>query len=127
MPPAKQSARAAADMEIRLTNSGLDAFLNIIFTIRLPVGIMRLRGPDRVTVSKLSPGQSITSPLRVRAESAGRYQLTSPNFSYRDHTGHAHRETGFTAEIAVYREPSPAPTPTRTAARKTPEQHLSAR
>ncbi len=125
MPPAKQSARAAADMEIRLTNSGLDAFLNIIFTIRLPVGIMRLRGPDRVTVSKLSPGQSITSPLRVRAESAGRYQLTSPNFSYRDHTGHAHRETGFTAEIVVDPEPIPAPKPKVTAELKTTELPLS--
>ena len=90
--PARIPAGAAADLEIRLTNSGQDAYLNIIFTIRLPVGIMRLRGPDRITVSKLPPGQSITSPLRVRADSAGRYQLTSPNFSYRDHTGHAHRE-----------------------------------
>ena len=99
--PARIPVGAAASMEIRLTNSGRDAYLNIIFMIRLPVGIMRLRGPDRVTVSKLSPGESITLPLRVRADSAGRYQLTSPNFSYQDHTGHAHRETSFTAEIMV--------------------------
>ena len=122
--PARIPAGAAADLEIRLTNSGQDAYLNIIFTIRLPVGIMRLRGPERITVSKLSPGQSITSPLGVRADSAGRYRLTSPNFSYRDHTGHAHRETGFTAEITVDPGPIPAPEPKVTAELKTAELPL---
>lgn len=122
--PARIPAGVAADLEIRLTNSGQGAYLNIIFTIRLPVGIIRLRGPDRITVSKLPPGQSITSPLRVRAESAGRYQLTSPNFSYRDHTGHAQRRTGFTAEIMVDPEPNPAPKPKVTAELKTAELPL---
>ena len=54
--PARIPADAAADLEIRLTNSGQDAYLNIIFTIRLPVGIMRLRGPDRITVEQAPPG-----------------------------------------------------------------------
>jgi hypothetical protein len=119
--PARIPADTASDLEIRLTNSGQDPYLNIIFTIRLSVGIIRLRGPDRITVSKLAPGQSITSPLRVRADGAGRYQLTSPNFSYRDHTGHACRETGFTAEIMVDPEPIPAPEPKITAELKTAE------
>jgi CHAT domain len=114
----------AADLEIRLKNNGQDAYLNIIFTIRLPVGIMRLRGPDRITVSKLPPGQSITSPLRVRADTPGRYQLTSPNFSYRDHNGRAHRESGFTAEIMVDPEPVSAPEPKVTAGLETGELPL---
>jgi hypothetical protein len=62
-------------------------------------------------VRKLSPGELITSPLRVRADTPGRYELTSPNFSYRDHNGHAHRESGFTAEIMVDPEPGPMPEP----------------
>ena len=119
--PARIPADTAADLEIRLTNNGQDPYLNIIFTIRLPVGIMRLRGPERITVSKLAAGQSITSPLRVRADGAGRYRLTSPNFSYRDHTGHARRETGFAAEIMVDPEPIPAPEPKITAELKTAE------
>ena len=98
-----------ADLEIRLENTGRETCLNIIFMIRLPVGIMRLRGQDRITVSKLPPGQSISYPLRVRADSGGCYRLTSPNFSYRDHSGHAHRVTGFTAEITVSSAPLPAP------------------
>jgi CHAT domain len=119
------------DLEIRLTNSGQGTCLNIIFTIRLPVGIIRLRGPDRITVSRLAAGQSVTSRLRVRADSAGRCQLTSPNFSYQDHVGQAHRETGFTAEIIVDPElimagpePSPVPEPKVIAELKTAELPL---
>jgi len=100
-----------ADLEIRLTNSGQGVYLNIIFTIRLPVGIMQLRGPGRITVSRLSPGESVTSRFRVRADTAGRYELTSPNFSYQDHTGQSRRKIGFTAEIIVDPEPIPAPEP----------------
>jgi CHAT domain len=122
--PARIPAGTAADLEIRLTNSGQDAFLNIIFTIRLPVGLMRLRGPDRVTASKLSPGQSITSPLRVRADDAGHYRLTSPNFSYCDHAGHSRRENGFTADIMVDPAPIPAPEPKITAELMTAELPL---
>jgi hypothetical protein len=122
--PARILAGAPADLEIRLTNSGKGACLNIIFTIRLPNGIMRLRGPDRITASKLPPGQSITSPLRVRADSAGSYRLTSPNFSYQDHTGQARRESGFTAEIMVDPEPVPAPEPKVSAELKTVELPL---
>lgn len=60
---------------------------------------------------KLPPGQSIMSPLRVQADPSGRYELTSPNFSYRDHNGVSHRESGFTAEIMVDPEPGPMPEP----------------
>jgi len=122
--PARILAGAATDLEIRLTNTGQDAYLNVIFTVRLPVGIRRLRGQERITASKLSPGQSITSPLRVRADSARRYRLTSPNFSYQYHTGHTRRETGFTAEIMVDPEPIPAPEPKITAELKTAELPL---
>lgn len=109
--PASILVGVAADLEVQLTNRGREAYLNIIFTIKLPVGLMRLRGSDKITVSKLSPGHSITSLLRIRADSEGRYQLTSPNFSYRDHTGRAHRETGFAAEIRVDSHSIPAPEP----------------
>jgi len=78
----------------------------------------------RCSLPKLSPGHSFTSPLRVRAEGPGRYELTSPNFSYRDHTGHARRETGFTAEIMVDPEPGPPPEPVITADLKTAELPL---
>lgn len=98
-----------ADLEIRLANSGPEAYLNIIFTIRLPVGIMRLRGVESVKVNRLSPGESVVLPLRVRADNAGCYQLTSPNFSYRDYTGHSHRVNGFTAEIIVDPQSIPEP------------------
>jgi CHAT domain len=109
--PARIMAGAAADLEIRLKNNGQDAYLNVIFTVRLPVGIRRLHGPGRITASRLSAGQSITSPLRVRADDAGSYRLTSPNFSYCDHAGRSRRETGFTADIVVDPAPIRAPEP----------------
>jgi CHAT domain-containing protein len=113
-----------ADLEIRLMNNGDDVCLNIRFVIRLPVGIMRLRGQDKITVPSLPPGGSVTVPLRVRADSAGRYQLTSPNFSYTDHTGRPHRETGFTAEILVDPEPAAVPEPKVTVDVRTAELPL---
>lgn len=119
--PARIPAGAVTDLEIRLTNSEQNAYLNVIFTIRLPVGIMRLRGPEKITAGRIPPGQSITSPLRVRADSAGRYRLTSPNFSYRDHTGRAQRRTDFSAEIIVDPEPVPTPKPKVTAEPNTAE------
>ena len=122
--PARIPAGAVTDLEIRLTNRGPNAYLNVIFTIRLPVGIMRLRGTDRITIRSLPAGESATSSLRVRAANAGRYRLTSPNFSYRDHAGRAHRETDCTVEITVDPEPVPVPEPEVTAELQTAELPL---
>jgi hypothetical protein len=119
--PVRIPAGAAADVEIRLTNSGPGPCTNIIFTIRLPAGIMRLRGREKIEVSKLAPDQSETSPLRIQADRAGRYQLTSANFSYRDHRGQPHRETGFAAEFTVDRERDPVPAPRLTVELQTAE------
>lgn len=109
--PAQILTGAVADLEVRLTNTGPDMCLTVIFVIRLPVGIMWLRGPDRIRANKLHPGESVTSPLRVRADSAGSYRLTSPNFSYTDHTGRGHRKNGFATEITVSPAPVPDPEP----------------
>jgi hypothetical protein len=124
MLPARLRAGTVAEMEIRLTNSGPRAYLNIVFAIRLPAGIMRLRGQDTVRAGRLAPGQSVTLPLRVRADVPGHYQLTSPSFSFQDHTGHSHREDRFTAEIVVEPALLPAPEPRLSAELKTTELPL---
>jgi CHAT domain len=101
-----------ADLKICLTNSGPDEYLNVIFVIRLPAGLMRLRGQEKIGPVRLPPGKTVCEKLRVRAEKPGRYRLTSPNFSYQDHNGRPHREPSFAAEIIVFPavEPSPGPT-----------------
>jgi hypothetical protein len=99
------------DVKICLTNSGPYECLNVIFVIRLPAGLMRLRGQERIGPTRLLPGKTVCEKLRVHAEKPGRYPLTSPNFSYQDHNGKPHRETSFTAEIIVYPAPDPAPGP----------------
>lgn len=100
------------DLKICLTNSGPYEYLNVIFVIRLPAGLMRLRGQERIGPIRLLPGETVCEKLRVRAEEPGRYPLTSPNFSYQDHNGKPHRESSFAAEIIVHRAPDPAPGPT---------------
>ena len=112
------------DLEIQLTNSGQYECLNVIFVIRLPAGVMRLRGQDRITASRLLAGEAVTSVLRVRADTVGCHTLTSPNFSYKDHTGRTHRDVGFIAEIIVDPEPDPAPEPRLTAELQTAELPL---
>ena len=98
--PARIHVGDPVELDISLTNTGTGTCTKVIFTVRLPVGLVRLRGPSKIEADLL-PGQSVTSQLRVRAEKAGRYRLTSTNFSYRDHLGRPHRETSFAAEITV--------------------------
>jgi hypothetical protein len=109
--PARINAGDPAELDIILTNTTTGPCTKVIFTIRLPAGLVRLRGPSKIEVDSLLPGQSVISPLRVRAEKAGRYQLASTNFSYRDHLGRPHRETGFAAEITVDPADNPLPPP----------------
>jgi hypothetical protein len=99
--PARIHVDDPVELDISLTNTGAGICSKVIFTVRLPAGLVRLRGPSKIEVDRVLPGQSVTSQLRVRAEKVGRYLLTSTNFSYRDHLGRPHRETSFATEIAV--------------------------
>ncbi|MGC2368125.1 MAG: hypothetical protein WA474_03605, partial [Candidatus Sulfotelmatobacter sp.] len=99
--PARIQIGDAAELNISLTNTGARTCSKVIFTVRLPAGLVRLRGPSKIEVDRVLPGQSVNTQLRVRADKVGRYLLTSTNFSYRDHLGRPHRETSFTAEITA--------------------------
>lgn len=109
--PARIHVGDPVELDISLTNTGAGTCTKVIFTVRLPVGLVRLRGRLKIEADRLLPGESVPSQLRVRAEKAGRYRLTSTNFSYRDHLGRPHRETGFAAEITVDPAQNPAPQP----------------
>jgi hypothetical protein len=78
---------------------------------RLPAGMVQLSGRDRIERNALAPGESFSSPMRVRASAPGHYQLSSPNFSYRDHLGHSQHMAGFIAEISVDPEQKAPPVP----------------
>jgi hypothetical protein len=95
------------ELDFSLTNTGARTCSKVIFTVRLPAGLVRLRGPSKIEIDHVLPGESVTSQLRVRADQPGRYLLTSMNFSYRDHLGRPHRETSFAAEITA--EPAHSP------------------
>jgi CHAT domain len=89
------------ELNVSLTNTSASTCSRVIFTVRLPAGLVRLHGPTKIEVDRVLPGESVNSQLRVRAEKPGRYLLTSTNFSYRDHLGRSHREANFAAEITV--------------------------
>jgi uncharacterized repeat protein (TIGR01451 family) len=109
--PIRIRAGAPVELDISLTNTGNGTCTNVIFTLRLPAGIARLHGRERIEVSRVAPGQSVTSRLHIRAEKPGRYRLTSTNFSYQDHRGLPHRENGFDTAITVDPAPEPLPQP----------------
>jgi hypothetical protein len=109
--PTRIPAKEATELEICLTNNGHGICTSLVFRIKLPSGIMRLHGRERIERDSLGPGRSVTLPLRIRAENAGRYELTSANFSYRDHRGQPHRERGFATTITVDPEREPPPEP----------------
>ncbi len=99
--PERVLAGEPSDLDIRLTNTGTAPCTSIVFTVRLPAGLLRLSGRPKIEVGRLDPGQSAPMPLRILADKAGRYELTSVNFSYRDHRGQSHRESGVAAGVIV--------------------------
>jgi uncharacterized repeat protein (TIGR01451 family) len=105
--PTRFHAGDAVEFDISLTNTGTGTYTNVIFTLRLPTGIARMSGRERIEVSRVLPGESKTSRLVIRADGPGQYRLTSTNFSYRDQRGRPHRESVFDAEITV--DPAPDP------------------
>jgi CHAT domain len=100
-----------AALEVRLTNGGPGACTNVVFTMRLPAGLALLEGKDRIERSVIMPGDSFISRIRVRAREAGRYELTSRSFSYRDHRGLSQHVTGFAAVIDATPMQANAPSP----------------
>lgn len=90
-----------AEMAVRLTNVGAGACRNIVFKLRLPLSILLLRGSDRIELSELTAGESVTHVIQVRPKTMGTWTVSSVNFSYRDHDGLSHRDNGFTAELTV--------------------------
>ena len=122
--PDRIQAGDDADLEIILTNQNPGQCLNVIFAFRLPTEIKLRHGRSRITADRLAAGESYASTLRVRAESPGRYQLTSLSFSYRDHAGQSHTEDGYAVGITVEPRREPLPEPVITVEQLTAELPL---
>jgi hypothetical protein len=105
--PAEIQAGRMAELEVSLANPGPGSCTNVIFTLRLPAGLRRLLGRERIEIGRLDPGQSHRAALRVLARQPGSYRLTSSNFSYRDPHGRPYRDYTFAADVIV--TPAPAP------------------
>jgi TIR domain len=99
MAPDRIEAGIPAVIEVRLKNDGPGTCTTVVFTMRLPAGLVLLEGEDRIERSAIAPGESFVSRIRLRAREPGRYELTSRSFSYRDHRGLPQHVTGFAAAI----------------------------
>jgi hypothetical protein len=99
--PARLHAGVAEDIDVRLMNNGPGRCTNIIFSMRLPPGLVPLKGAAKIQRSTLAAGESFSSPLRVKASEPGLYLLTSPSFSYQDHRGRARHVKDFSVGITV--------------------------
>lgn len=99
--PARLHAGVAEDIDVRLTNNGPGRCTNIIFSMRMPPGLVTLKGTAKIQRSTLAAGESFSSPLRVKANEPGPYLLTSPSFSYQDHRGRACHVKDFSVGITV--------------------------
>lgn len=109
--PQRIIAGEATELVIRLTNTGPGTCTRVMLNIRLPVGITRLRGREKIEQDRLESGHSVAFALRIRAGEPGQYGLTASSLSYRDHHGHVHRDPDFAAQLVVAAAQDPLPEP----------------
>jgi hypothetical protein len=109
--PDRIPAGQPANLSISLKNVSSGACTKLIFALRLPASIMRLHGKDRIEAPVLASGDSVCGTLRVLSERPGKYKISSPNFSYRDHRGVFQRIPAFAADITVGPAQRPEPDP----------------
>ena len=109
--PGRIRAGDPVELDITLTNSGTSVCTNVIFTLRLPAGIARLHGQEKIVFRCVLPGQRESARLGIRGEKPGRYPLTITNFSYRDQLGRSRQGKAINAEIIVDPAPEAPPPP----------------
>lgn len=90
-----------AELRITLTNTGPGTCTNVLFTLRLPVGLTHLGGKNRIGPVTIAPGETVSEDIQVRAAEPGRYCAASSNFSYRDYRGQSQYPKGFSAGLVA--------------------------
>lgn len=98
------------ELSIALTNNSSKPCTNIVFKLRLPPEIVLLRGPDRIALSKLDPGDSKSTKVTVQPKLAGDWAATNSSLSFLDHRGRRAKDNDVTLAFkARIEEPPPAP------------------
>lgn len=99
--PTELVADQPAELSIALTNRDSSPCLQVVFRLALPETFVRIAGADRLEVAQLEGGASRQLRLQVRPRQPGDWWLTSPNFVYRDGTGHLQRVRDFRHRLSV--------------------------
>ena len=71
--PTQLPAGMAEDIDVRLTNVGPGRCTNVVFSLRLPVGLVLLKGTGKIQRSALDAGEFFNTSLRVTASGPGSY------------------------------------------------------
>ncbi len=108
-------------LAIRFANTGQRACSDVVFQFRLPSSIKLISGTNRADIPVIPAGRDRTHNLTVEPSASGVFELTSPNFSYRDENDWPVRVTDFRAQLKVGAAPAPAAQARRPPARMSVE------
>lgn len=100
-----------ARLEIKLANLGRERCSRIVCTLRMPAGLVRLQGKEKIELGALAAGETSTSSLHVQASAPETYTIVSPNFSYRDGRSQTREGTGLSIEVTAVAQQVPPPDP----------------
>ncbi|GAA2632952.1 hypothetical protein GCM10010399_76660 [Dactylosporangium fulvum] len=96
-----------SSLAIRFRNPGRGPCFNVVFKLRLPTGLVLVRGSGQVDIPTLPAGHTHTHTISVEARRPGPFELTSINFSYRDENDLPVRVPDFRAGLVA--KPAPPP------------------
>jgi hypothetical protein len=98
-------------LEVKLANLGQERCSRIVCTLRIPAGLVRLQGKEKIELTALAAGETYSSSLHVQASAPGTYTIISPNFSYRDGRSQTREGTGLSIEVTAVEQQVPLPDP----------------
>ncbi|GIF78555.1 CHAT domain-containing protein [Asanoa siamensis] len=90
---------------IRFVNSGQGTCFNLGLRLRLPAGLVLVKGSAEVDVSTLPAGRAHPHTILVEARRPGQFALTSSTFSYRDENDRPVRVTDFRVGLVARAAP----------------------
>jgi hypothetical protein len=113
--PRRLVAGRRSQLEIAFANIGSGACTDILFKIGLPSGVALVSGKELVEIDTVRPGGTIIRALTVEPARPGEFELTSPNFAYRDEDDEPVRISDWSGTLSVEAAPPVRPRMTRPA------------
>jgi uncharacterized repeat protein (TIGR01451 family) len=88
-------------LTIALSNAGLGTYSDVVFRLRLPVGMALVSGRDRIEVDEIQARQDYVHQVTVLPGRPGDVEVGTSNFAYRDEHGIGRRQDDWRALLHV--------------------------